>query len=69
MKEAHGDSEGTYIGFGTMDRYDGMEWVKWMIHEIVEDAQILLHGNFHGRRHCLHDGRNEASATGERDCF
>lgn len=47
-ERAHGDSEGTYIGFGTMDRYDGMEWVKWMIHEIGEDAQILLHGNSMG---------------------
>lgn len=47
-ERAHGDSEGTYIGFGTMDRYDGMEWIKWMIQEIGEDAQILLHGNSMG---------------------
>ena len=54
-ERAHGESEGTYIGFGTMDRLDGMEWIRWMIQEAGEDVQILLHGNFHGRRHCLHD--------------
>ena len=47
-ERAHGDSEGTYIGFGTMDRLDGLEWVKWMIEKIGEDAQILLHGNSMG---------------------
>ena len=47
-ERAHGESEGTYIGFGTMDRYDGMEWIKWMIQEIGQDAQILLHGNSMG---------------------
>ena len=47
-ERAHGESEGTYIGFGTMDRLDGMEWVKWMIDKIGDDAQILLHGNSMG---------------------
>ncbi len=47
-ERAHGDSEGTYIGFGTMDRLDGLEWVKWMIEKIGDDAQILLHGNSMG---------------------
>ena len=27
-ERAHGESEGTYIGFGTMDRYDGLEMGK-----------------------------------------
>ena len=44
-ERAHGESEGTYIGFGTMDRYDGLEWVKWMVKEIGGDAQIFLTGN------------------------
>ena len=47
-ERAHGESEGTYIGFGTMDRYDGLEWVKWMVNKIGDDAQILLTGNSMG---------------------
>ena len=47
-ERAHGDSEGTYIGFGTMDRLDGLEWVRWMIEKTDDDAQILLHGNSMG---------------------
>ena len=58
-ERAHGDSEGTYIGFGTMDRYDGMEWVKWMIEKIGDDAQILLHGNsMGGATVCMMSGLN-----------
>lgn len=47
-ERAHGQSEGTYIGFGTMDRLDGMEWIRWMIEKIGDDAQIMLHGNSMG---------------------
>ena len=47
-ERAHGESEGTYIGFGTMDRLDGMRWVEWMVEKIGKDAQILLHGNSMG---------------------
>ena len=47
-ERAHGESEGTFIGFGTKDRYDGLEWVRWMTEQIGEDAQILLHGNSMG---------------------
>lgn len=45
---AHGESEGTYIGFGHKDRYDGRKWIQWMIQTIGEDAQIFLHGNSMG---------------------
>ena len=47
-ERAHGESEGTYIGFGTKDRLDGLEWVKWMVEKIGEDAQIILTGNSMG---------------------
>lgn len=45
---AHGESEGTYIGFGTMDRIDGQRWIEWMIEKTGQEAQILLHGNSMG---------------------
>ena len=35
-ERAHGESEGTYIGFGTMDRLDGMEWIKWLVGKMGE---------------------------------
>uniref|UniRef100_UPI004056C671 alpha/beta hydrolase n=1 Tax=Agathobacter sp. TaxID=2021311 RepID=UPI004056C671 len=45
---AHGESEGTYIGFGVKDRWDAVKWVKWVVAECGEDVQILLHGTSMG---------------------
>ncbi len=45
---AHGESEGTYIGFGVKDRWDAVKWIKWVIAECGEDVQILLHGTSMG---------------------
>lgn len=47
-ERAHGQSEGTYIGFGCMDRLDAMKWIEWMIGQTGEDGQIFLHGNSMG---------------------
>ena len=47
-ERAHGESEGTYIGFGTMDRYDGMEWIKWMIQEIGQKRPDPSSWKFYG---------------------
>lgn len=41
---AHGDSEGTYIGFGCLDRKDALGWINWVIQKCGEDVEILLHG-------------------------
>ena len=30
---AHGQSEGTYVGFGCLDRYDALGWIQWIIQE------------------------------------
>lgn len=67
-ERAHGESEGTYIGFGTMDRLDGMEWIKWLVGKMGDDAQILLHGNSMGS-YGMYDERLEAAASGERNRF
>lgn len=45
---AHGRSEGDYVGFGCLDRWDALEWIKWVIKECGEDVQILLHGTSMG---------------------
>ncbi len=45
---AHGESEGEYIGFGCLDRYDARVWIQWMIEECGEDIQLLLHGTSMG---------------------
>lgn len=45
---AHGDSEGTYIGFGCLDRMDALLWIKWVIQRCGTDVEILLHGTSMG---------------------
>lgn len=45
---AHGESEGTYIGFGCLDRYDALGWIQWVIETCGPDVEILLHGTSMG---------------------
>lgn len=45
---AHGKSEGIYIGFGCLDRYDALGWINWVIEQCGPQIQILLHGNSMG---------------------
>lgn len=40
---AHGDSEGTKIGMGWVERFDVIEWIKYII-SLEPDAQIIFHG-------------------------
>lgn len=42
-ERAHGKSEGTYIGFGCLDRHDALGWIQWVIQECGPQVQILLH--------------------------
>lgn len=45
---AHGDSEGDYVGFGILDRYDCISWIKYIIGRFGDDVRILLHGTSMG---------------------
>ena len=47
-ERAHGKSEGTYIGFGCLDRFDALRWINWVLTACGEDTQILLHGTSMG---------------------
>lgn len=47
-ERAHGQSEGTYIGFGCLDRKDALKWIDWVIKACGEDSKILLHGTSMG---------------------
>lgn len=47
-ERAHGQSEGKYIGFGCLDRKDGIKWINWILEECGEKVQILLHGTSMG---------------------
>lgn len=47
-ERAHGQSEGTYIGFGCLDRKDAMKWIAWAVQECGKQVQILLHGTSMG---------------------
>lgn len=41
---AHGQSEGTYIGFGCPDRLDALKWIRYAVGRLGKDCSILLHG-------------------------
>ena len=40
---AHGESEGTYVGMGWLDRMDLLLWIDYVL-ELDPDAEIVLHG-------------------------
>lgn len=41
---AHGQSEGKYIGFGVLDRFDCISWLNYVNERFGEDTQIILYG-------------------------
>ena len=41
---AHGDSEGTWVGFGWLDRLDIMKWIDYVKENVNDSAEIVLHG-------------------------
>lgn len=43
-ERAHGKSEGTYIGFGCLDRYDAKLWMEHMVERLGADCELMLHG-------------------------
>lgn len=43
-ERAHGKSEGTYIGFGCLDRHDARRWMDAVVERLGTDCEILLHG-------------------------
>lgn len=47
-QRAHGRSEGTYIGFGCLDRFDARVWINYMVDRLGEDCSIVLHGDSMG---------------------
>ena len=47
-ERAHGESEGTYIGFGCLDRHDALKWINWVLRKCGENTEILLHGTSMG---------------------
>lgn len=47
-ERAHGESEGTYIGFGCLDRKDAMKWISFAEEKVGADGQIWLHGTSMG---------------------
>lgn len=47
-ERAHGQSEGTYIGFGCLDRLDAGRWFDWILKRCGKDVSIILHGTSMG---------------------
>ncbi len=43
-ERSHGKSEGTYIGFGCLDRMDAKLWMEYAVKRLGENCRILLQG-------------------------
>lgn len=43
-ERAHGQSEGTYIGFGCLDRNDAKLWMEYAVNRLGPDCKLMLHG-------------------------
>lgn len=41
---AHGKSEGQYVGFGILDRFDCLKWIEYVIGRLGNDSEIVLYG-------------------------
>lgn len=41
---AHGESEGDYVGFGILDRFDCLKWIEYITDRFGNDTDILLYG-------------------------
>lgn len=41
---AHGKSEGQYVGFGILDRFDCLKWIEYAIGRLGDDSEIVLYG-------------------------
>lgn len=44
----HGKSEGKYIGFGILDRFDLLEWIRYVNKRFENGKKIMLHGTSMG---------------------
>ena len=45
-QRSHGKSEGRYIGFGILDRFDCLKWTEYIIGRFGEESEIVLYGVF-----------------------
>lgn len=45
---AHGESEGTYIGFGILDRYDALKWIEYLNDRFGAEKKIVVQGTSMG---------------------
>ena len=59
-ERAHGDSEGTYIGFGCLDRRDALLWIRYGEERLGKDCEIWASRNLYGRSHCADGERTES---------
>lgn len=42
---AHGESDGDYVGFGILERFDCMGWIHYLTERFGKDIQIVLQGD------------------------
>lgn len=42
--QAHGESQGKYVGFGSFESRDSLQWLEYMNETFGSDIEIFLHG-------------------------
>lgn len=60
---AHGRSEGKYLGFSELDRFDIASWVK-KIKEMYPSTKVFLHGNSMGAASVVHTSDMDIGVSG-----
>ena len=53
---SHGESEGKYYGFGLLDRFDCLEWIRLIGRTFGAEKKIVLHGTSMGAATVLMTG-------------
>lgn len=43
-QRSHGKSEGEYIGFGILDRFDCLKWINYVEERLGDKSEIVLYG-------------------------
>lgn len=64
---AHGESEGTWIGMGWLDKDDIRLWIDWIIDK-DPDARICPTWHFNGSCNCHDDVRTESPSQCQSSC-
>lgn len=67
-QRGQGNSDGEYMGFGLLERYDCLEWIKWGNERNGGNLPIYLDGVSMGGNYCADDSWFRTARKRERYC-